>query len=152
MEDTTREDAIKACHFLYGLGLKHKHLAEIRHHGLLAHTPVFTPNVGRFAQGMIVNLPLHQRFFTKKVGLKDVHAILAAHYEGAIHVTVCPLEQTQDRTYIDAQDLAGTDGMCLYVCGDETAGLFNLVAVLDNLGKGAAGAAVQNLDIMLGMS
>jgi len=150
MEDSTREDSIKAHHFLYGLGLKHKHLAEIKHHGLLAHAPVFTPNVGRFAQGMIVNIPLHQRFFAKKAYLKDIHAILSAHYEGAIHVSVSPLDETQNRTQIDAQSLAGRDDMRLHVCGDEAAGLFNLVAVLDNLGKGAAGAAVQNLNLMLG--
>jgi len=152
MEDATREDAIHAHHFLYGLGLKHKHLAEIRHHGLLAHAPIFTPSVGRFAQGMIVNIPLHQRLFAKKAGLKDIHAILSAHYEGEIHVMVSPLDETRDMAHIDAQSLAGTDDMRLHVCGDETTGLFNLVAVLDNLGKGAAGAAVQNLDIMLGVA
>jgi len=150
MEEDAHPDAIRANHFLYALQLNHKHVAEIAHHGLLNHRPIFTPNVGRFTQGMMVNLPLHQRFLIKNVQLRDIHDILSAHYEGQNHVEVAPLETSQSVPRLEAETLANCDQMQLYVCGQDEAGLINLVAVFDNLGKGAAGAAVQNLELMLG--
>ncbi|AQS41469.1 MAG: N-acetyl-gamma-glutamyl-phosphate reductase [Candidatus Tokpelaia hoelldobleri] len=151
MENSTQEDAIHASHFLYGLSLNHKHVPEITTHGLLAHKPVFTPAVGRFAQGMIVCVPLYLRLLAPKASLHSIHQTLAEHYEGQDIVTLATLEETAGTPRIDAEDYAGSDRMKLYVTGNADAGLVNLVAVLDNLGKGASGAAVQNLDLMLGL-
>jgi len=150
MEDSTREDAIHASHFLYGLSLNHKHVPEITAHGLLADKPVFLPAVGRFTQGMLVCVPLHLRLLAPKASLHSIHQALAGHYDGQDIVTLATLEETANTAHIDAEDYAGSDRMKLYVTGNAEAGLVNLVAVLDNLGKGASGAAVQNLDLMLG--
>lgn len=150
MEDPATENAISAKYFLYGLPLKHKHVPEITIHGLLAYKPIFTPSVGNFAQGMIVNVPLHLSSMEKKADRKAIHDILSAHYADQNIVSVASLEETDELPRIDAQELADTDRMRLYVTGSDSDTLVNLVAVLDNLGKGASGAAVQNLDLMLG--
>ena len=146
MEDDTREDAISAPHFIYALGLTHKHVPEITTYGMLTHAPIFTPSVGRFPQGMIVQVPLH--IASMNNGSKEaVHAALAAHYEGSDHVRVASLEESAGIVRLDATTLADQDTMDLHVFGHE--GQVNLVAVLDNLGKGASGACVQALDLML---
>jgi len=149
MEDRARQDAIHANYFLYGLSLNHKHIPEIMVHGQLATTPLFAPAVGRFAQGMIVCVPLHLRLLAQKADSAAIHDLLSAYYDGQPAVSVAAREQSQSAMRIDAEELAGTDKMKLYVSANDAGGLVNLVAVLDNLGKGAAGAAVQNLDLML---
>jgi len=149
MEDASRTDAIHANHFLYGLTLKHKHVPEIMVHSQLSKTPVFTPSVGRFAQGMIVCVPVHLRLLVKKADPSAIHEILCAHYHGQDIVEVVPREDVLSILHIDAEEMARTDRMKLYVTGNDDREIVNLVAVLDNLGKGAAGAAVQNLDLML---
>jgi N-acetyl-gamma-glutamyl-phosphate reductase len=150
MEDASNPDHIAAPHFLYGLTLAHKHVPEMQAHGLLSRRPVFSPSVGRFAQGMIVQLPLHLSDLSGAPSLGDIHAALAAHYAGQSVVEVVPLAESAAVARIDPTALNDTDGMRLYVFGTEGKGQANLVAVLDNLGKGASGAAVQNMDLMLG--
>ena len=146
MEDATREDAISAPLFLYATGLTHKHVPEITTYGLLENAPLFSPSVGRFPQGMIVQLPLHMATLNGACK-QDVHACLADHYAGSEHVRVAPLAESADVSRLDATALAGKDTMDLHVFGHDKQ--VNLVALLDNLGKGASGACVQALDLML---
>lgn len=150
MEDASREDHIASAHYLYALPLAHKHVPEIVSRSGLARRPVFTPNVGRFTQGMLVNVPLHLDLLPGVAGLDDLHAALETHYHHQKFVKVVPLDESRALARIEAEEMAGTDEMKLYVLGSEGQGMANLVASLDNLGKGASGAAVQNLDIMLG--
>ena len=150
MEDETRDDHIAAPHFLYGLTLAHKHVPEMKQHGLLERRPIFSPSVGRFPQGMLVQVPLYLGDLNGAPSLADVHAALAAHYEGQEIVQVGPLAESAKLARVDPTELAGTDLMKLYVFGTDGQGQVNLVASLDNLGKGASGAAVQNMDLMLG--
>ena len=149
MENPDQPDAISAPHFLYGLPLTHKHVPEMKTHGLLTHLPIFSPSVGRFAQGMIVQVPLHLDALAEGATLESIHAALTAHYAGQDIVQVVPLEQSRALPRVDAVELAGKDTMKLFVFGTPGAGQVNLVALLDNLGKGASGAAVQNMDLML---
>lgn len=149
MEDQSRDDAISANIFLYGLSLKHKHIPEITQHGLLNHAPIFTPSVGRFAQGMLVSIPLYLRYLTKKIDKKALYDIFCSHYHSQDIVEIAPLEQTEIMARIDVQEQVDTDRLKIYITGNDNEGLINIVAVLDNLGKGASGAAVQNLNLML---
>jgi N-acetyl-gamma-glutamyl-phosphate reductase len=150
MENEDAADHIAAPHFLYGLTLGHKHVPELQMHGLLDRRPLFSPSVGRFAQGMIVQVPLHLADLSGQPTLADLHGALAAHYAGQDIVEVVPLEAGSKLARIDPTELNDTDRMKLFVFGTEGGGQANLVAVLDNLGKGASGAAVQNMDLMLG--
>tara|TARA_R110002050_G_scaffold150519_4_gene277304 strand:+ start:14322 stop:15257 length:936 start_codon:yes stop_codon:yes gene_type:complete len=149
MEDASRDDAITAAYFAYALTLAHKHVPEIVSHTGITRRPVFTPAVGRFAQGMLVNVPLHLDLMNDTASMADIHAAIDAHYAGGSIVEVVSLADTA-APRLDPEELTGTDRMKLYVCGTEGAGQLNLVASLDNLGKGASGAAVQNLDLMIG--
>ncbi len=149
MEDQAHPDHISAPHFAYALPLRHKHVPEIQTHGLLDHAPIFTPSVGRFAQGMIVQLPLHLDRLNGSVTISGIHAALGDHYAGQSIVELVPLEKSLATERIDASELAGSDKMRLFVCGSPDGPHVNLIAQLDNLGKGASGAAVQNMDLML---
>lgn len=150
MEDPTRDDAISANFFVYGLTLAHKHVPEIVTRSGLTRRPVFSPSVGRYAQGMIVQVPLHLDLLSGNVSLGNVHEALSAHYAGQDVVTVIPLKQSSELVRLDPEALNGTDRMELFVFGAPGSEQVNLAARLDNLGKGASGAAVQNLDLMLG--
>jgi N-acetyl-gamma-glutamyl-phosphate reductase len=137
---------------LYGLGLKHKHLPEIMRYTGLSRRPVFIPSVGNFVQGMLVQLPLDLDALPGRPRAQDLHDALARHYGGSEWVSVLPA--TLDNK-LDAVALADTNQMELRVfSNDGAADDFHhavLVARLDNLGKGASGAAVQNLKLMLGL-
>ena len=137
---------------LYALGLKHKHIAEIMRYTGLSRRPLFVPSVGNFIQGMLVQLPLHLDTLPGKPTAQQLHDALAKHYAGSTWVTV---EPATDDLKLDAVALANTNKMELRVFGNNAAndGFAHavLVARLDNLGKGASGAAVQNLQLMLGM-
>jgi N-acetyl-gamma-glutamyl-phosphate reductase len=137
---------------LYALGLKHKHLPEIMKYTGLTRRPVFTPSVGNFKQGMLVQLPLHLDLLPGQPTAQDLHQAMARHYAGSEWVTVEPA--TADGK-LDALALADTNRMELRVFANDAAadGFAHavLVARLDNLGKGASGAAVQNLKLMLGL-
>ena len=149
MEDEAHPEHIDAPHFAYGLPLKHKHVPEIQAHGLLERTPLFTPSVGRFAQGMLVQVPLYLDLLNGPVSMERIHEVLSDHFAGQSIVDVRPLDESQSAPRIDASALAGSDIMKLYVCGNADGQHVNLIAQLDNLGKGASGAAVQNMDLML---
>lgn len=149
MESPDHPDPITAPHFLYGLTLTHKHVPEMTTHGLLDRAPIFSPSVGRFPQGMIVQVPLQLDDLAEGTTLESIHATLTAHYAGQNIVTVVPLEESHALARVDAVELAGKDTMKLFVFGKPGASQVNLVALLDNLGKGASGAAVQNMDLML---
>jgi len=133
---------------LYALGLKHKHIPEIMRYTGLTRRPLFVPSVGNFDQGMLVQLPLHLDTLPGKPSSADLHVALAKHYAGSTWVTVEPA--TADLK-LDAVALKDTNKMELRVFGNEEFGHALLVARLDNLGKGASGAAVQNLQLMLGL-
>ena len=133
---------------LYALGLKHKHIPEIMRYTGLTRRPLFVPSVGNFVQGMLVHLPLHLDTLPGRPSAQDLHTALAKHYAGSEWVTVEPA--TPDLK-LDAVALADTNKMELRVFANEEAGHAVLVARLDNLGKGASGAAVQNLKLMLGL-
>jgi N-acetyl-gamma-glutamyl-phosphate reductase len=133
---------------LYALGLNHKHLPEIMAYTGLQRRPLFVPSVGNFPQGMLVQLPLHLDTLPGRVRAQDLHDALAAHYAGSTWVSVEP--PTADGK-LNATALAGSDKLELRVFGNEDHRHAVLVARLDNLGKGASGAAVQNLRLMLGL-
>lgn len=136
---------------LYALNLAHKHIAEILKYSGLTCRPLFIPAVGNFAQGMLVQLPLHLDSLPGKPKAADVHDALAQHYAKSNDkegwVTVVP---TLETTKLDALALNNTNKMELRVFASEEHRQAVLVARLDNLGKGASGAAVQNLKLMLG--
>jgi N-acetyl-gamma-glutamyl-phosphate reductase len=131
---------------IYGLNLKHKHLPEIMKYTGLSRRPVFTPSVGNFKQGMLVQLPLHLDLLPGQPTAAQLQDALARHYAGSRWVTVEPVG---DSTSIDALALNDTNKMELRVFGNEEFRHAVLIARLDNLGKGASGAAVQNLELML---
>lgn len=132
---------------LYALGLEHKHLPEIMAYAKLTARPLFVPSVGNFRQGMLVSIPLHLDALPGRPKGADLEAAHARHYAGARHVRALPAP-TSGR--LDALALNGGDEMEIFVFANEARRHAVLVARLDNLGKGASGAAVQNLDLMIG--
>jgi N-acetyl-gamma-glutamyl-phosphate reductase len=133
----------------YALGLEHKHIPEMTRHAGLSHPPLFTPSVARFYRGMLVELPLHLWSLPGKPKLAQLHAALAKAYRGRPLIEVAGLDEAAALKTLDAEILAGSNKMKLYVFGTDNQA--RLVAAFDNLGKGAGGAAVQNLNIMLGL-
>lgn len=132
--------------FLYGLTLEHKHLPEMQIYGGLTRRPIFVPSVGSFAQGMLVSIPLHLDMLNNKPKVADLEATLAARYAASGWVRVLPADPAQR---LAPEDLNGSNMLELRVFGNDRRGQAVLVARLDNLGKGASGAAVQNLGLML---
>jgi N-acetyl-gamma-glutamyl-phosphate reductase len=164
-EDPDSPDATASDFYLYSLDLEHKHVPEIQLHGSLTRRPLFVPSVGRFAQGMIVSLPLQLWSLPGSPTPSRVHAALAEYYtgrDGAQGVHVASLEESATETavamhlsgmpHVDAEALAGSDKLTIHVFGSESRQQAVVCAVLDNLGKGAAGQAVQNLELMLGLA
>ena len=150
-EDKRAADYSEAPFRVYGLGLEHKHVDEIQAHGGLTRRPLFVPSVGRFAQGMIVQLPLQFDALPKKPKGADIHAALARHYLGRPLVTVAGPEETAAMAGLEPEALNGTDSLRLYVFVNDKRRHAVVMALLDNLGKGASGSAVQNLNLMLGL-
>ena len=136
--------------FLYGLGLAHKHLPEMQHYARLARPPLFVPSVARYRQGMLVSVPLPVWALPGSPAASDLHDALAAHYAGGEFVRVMPLAEAAAAPRLDPQALNGSNDMQLWVFANDASGQVLLVAQLDNLGKGASGAAVQCLNLMLG--
>ncbi len=142
------ENAIAAPAFqLYGLGLTHKHVPEISGHSGLLHRPVFVPAYGAFRQGIVLTIALQLQLLAPGMTGAQLHACLADHYVGQRHVHVMPLADSQALSHLDPQGMNDTDDLRLMVF--EHGQQVLLAAVFDNLGKGAAGAAVQNLDLMI---
>ncbi len=150
-EDATADNATDDNVRIYALTLQHKHVPEIMRHGGVSARPVFAPSVGRYFKGMIVEVPLHLDLLPGHPSLADIHGALAAHYAGERFIEVAPLEKSQAPTGLSPEGLNGTNRMKLFVFGADEARQARLVALLDNLGKGASGAAVQNLNLMLGL-
>jgi N-acetyl-gamma-glutamyl-phosphate reductase len=137
---------------LYGLSLEHKHLPELQRYSRLTRLPIFVPSVGNFRQGMLVSVPLHLDTLPGKPSARDLEQALAAHYQGSDLVRVVShVETVKLGGRLDALGLNATDKLELYVFGHEKHDHALLVARLDNLGKGAAGAAVQNIRLMLAL-
>ena len=133
---------------LYALALNHKHLPEIMHYTGLTRRPIFMPAVGNFAQGMLVQIPLHLDLLPGKPRATDLQEALSRHYANSEWVSV---EPTNESGKLDAIALKDSNKMELRVFANEAHRHAVLVARLDNLGKGASGAAVQNMRLMLGI-
>jgi N-acetyl-gamma-glutamyl-phosphate reductase len=134
---------------LYGLGLKHKHLPELQLYSRLERRPIFMPSVGNFRQGMLVSVPLHLDMLPGTPKVADLEAALAGRYAGSRYVGVLPAEANGK---LEPQALNDTNRLELRVFGNDDLRQAVLVARLDNLGKGASGAAVQNIRLMLGLA
>ena len=133
---------------LYGLALEHKHVAEMQKYTGLTRRPIFVPSVADYAQGMIDSIPLHLDMLKGHVKPADLEALLIKRYAGSDVVRVVSAEAGGK---LEPQALNGTNGLEIRVYGNEKRGQAVLVARYDNLGKGASGAAVQNLGLMLGV-
>ncbi len=133
----------------YGLGLEHKHVPELQRYSNLQRRPIFVPSVGNFRQGMLVSVPLHLDTLNGHPTRRDLEEVLARHYAAAALVKVVASEGAEGR--LDALALNDTDMLELRVYGNDRHNQAVLVARLDNLGKGAAGAAIQNIGLMLGI-
>jgi N-acetyl-gamma-glutamyl-phosphate reductase len=132
---------------LYALGLEHKHVPEIERFAGLSRRPIFMPSVGHYHQGMLVSVPLYLDDLPGRPTGADLREALSAFYEGSEHVTVAAGTRADK---LEPEALNGTNRLDLYVCANEARRHAVLVAQLDSLGKGASGAAVQNLRLMLG--
>jgi N-acetyl-gamma-glutamyl-phosphate reductase len=132
---------------LYGLTLEHKHMPEIQLYSGLTARPIFLPSVGNFRQGMLVSVPLHLDAPPGKPTGADLSAVFAKHYRGQKYVHIAP---ESELARIEPESLNGTNDLEIHVFANETRREALLVAKFDNLGKGASGAAVQNLMLMLG--
>ncbi len=150
-EDTTAANHTHDAARIYALALKHKHVPEIMKHGMLTTRPIFAPTVGRYYQGMIVEVPLHLGALPGTPTLATLRDALADHYAGETFVEVATLAESAALTGLQPEALNGTNRMKLFVFGSDDVRQARLVALLDNLGKGASGAAVQNLNLMLGL-
>ena len=135
----------------YALKLAHKHVPEMQLHSGLKHPPVFTPNVGRYYRGMIVEVPLQFWSLPNSPSASQMHDALGQAYRGRPLIEVAGVAETDALSSLDAELLKNTNKLKIYVFGNENTRQARLVAVLDNLGKGASGAAMQNLNIMLGL-
>ena len=134
----------------YALGLEHKHIPEIMANTGLTRRPLFVPAVGNFRQGMLVQLPLHLDLLPGQPKAADLHDALAAHYGNAPDSWVS-VQPATDNGKLDATALNDTNKLEIRVFANEAHRHAVLIARLDNLGKGASGAAVQNLQLMLGV-
>jgi len=142
------DEGTAAPFFLYGLGLEHKHAPELQHYSGLSLRPIFVPSVGNFAQGMLVSIPLHLDALPGKPKPADLEAVLTARYATSGWVRVMPADPA---ARLEPEPLNGSNMLELRVYGNAKHRQAVLVARLDNLGKGASGAAVQNLGLMLGV-
>jgi len=134
----------------YALGLEHKHIPEIMAYTGLSRRPLFVPSVGNFRQGMLVQLPLHLDELPGRPSAADLHTALAQHY-GAVADSMVSVHPATDNGKLDATALNDTNQLEIRVFANEAHRHAVLIARLDNLGKGASGAAVQNLRLMLGV-
>ncbi|NET50569.1 MAG: N-acetyl-gamma-glutamyl-phosphate reductase [Merismopedia sp. SIO2A8] len=138
---------------IYGLKFGHKHVKEMHQHSGLAHPPLFVPAVGDFAQGMLVQIPLPLWTLSDPPTGDTIHGILSTHYQNEPFITVMPLNDTaalRNGNFLDSMEANETNLVQIFVFANDETQETLLIARLDNLGKGASGAAVQNLNIMLG--
>ena len=140
------EDGSAPAFELYGLGFEHKHLPEMQLYSKLIRRPIFVPSVGNYRQGMLVSVPLQLDTLPGSPSGADLHAVLAKRYAGSKYVSVMPFENTASKSgKLEPEALNETNRLELYVFASDKHHQAVLVARLDNLGKGASGAAVQNM-------
>jgi N-acetyl-gamma-glutamyl-phosphate reductase len=132
---------------LYGLTLEHKHMPEIERYSGLTARPIFMPSVGNFRQGMLVSLPLHLEALPGRPKGADLRAAFAKHYRGQKHFRIAP---EGDPHRLEPESLNGTNDIEIHIFANDARRQAIVVTKFDNLGKGASGAAVQNLMLMLG--
>jgi N-acetyl-gamma-glutamyl-phosphate reductase len=138
---------------LYGLGFEHKHVPELQLYAGLTRRPLFVPSVGNYRQGMLVSVPLQLDTLPGKPSGADLHAVLAKRYAGSSYVSVMPFDNAATKSgKLEPEALNETNKLELYVFASDKHHQAVLVARLDNLGKGASGAAVQNMRLMLGVA
>jgi N-acetyl-gamma-glutamyl-phosphate reductase len=150
-EEAGVADATDTAFRIYGLALGHKHVPEMRIHAGLTVSPIFAPAVTRAYRGMIVEVPLHLALCAPGTTASHIHAALADAYAGEALLSMAPRGPDPAMAALTIEHVAGTDRLALFVFADEAAGHVRLVAALDNLGKGAGGAAVQNLNLLAGL-
>jgi N-acetyl-gamma-glutamyl-phosphate reductase len=144
------EDGSAPAFELYGLGFEHKHVPELQLYSRLTRRPIFIPSVGNYRQGMLVSVPLQLDTLPGKPSGADLQAALAKHYAGSKYVTAMPLQSEGGK--LEPEALNETNQLELHVFASDKHHQAVLVARLDNLGKGASGAAVQNMRLMLGLA
>ena len=135
----------------YALGLAHKHIPEMTRHAGLTRAPLFSPSVARFHRGMLVEVPLQLWSLPGAPNPADLRAALTDAYTGKALISVASLAEAAELKVLDAELLSGTDLLKLFVFANDKAGQARVTAVLDNLGKGAGGMAVQSMNLMLGL-
>ena len=148
-EDEAAPSYTRAPYRIYAMAQAHKHVPEMQRYAGLSRAPFFAPSVGRYYKGMIVEVPLHASALPDAVTMADVHAALAEAYAGERFVEVASLTEAAGLKTLAPEGLNDTNRMKLFVFGSDEQ--VRLVALLDNLGKGASGAAVQNLNLALGL-
>ena len=137
--------------FNYGLKLNHKHLPEIMYHNNLELTPIFSPSVGDFIQGMIVSIPLHFSWLNDKMDSKKIQRLMEEFYLGANFIKVLKKDEgISDKGYFRPDNLVGTNFLDISIFGNDDNDQLIISSRLDNLGKGASGAAIQSMNIALG--
>jgi len=150
IEDYEAKGAVASPYHPYGLTFAHKHLPEMQVYAELAHAPIFQPAVGNYAQGMMGCVPVFSELLAKKAKGQEIRDCLSLAYAGQPCIDVAPYEAIERAAHIDPQVLNNTNRMRLHVFANDARGHVLLMAIYDNLGKGASGAAVQNLNIMIG--
>lgn len=133
----------------YGLDLSHKHVPEMQKYSLLSHRPLFTPAYGKYKQGIVLYIPLHTRLLKSNSSLEKVHETLDRYYANSEYVNVQPLRDAESTKLLEPEILNNTNKLNIWIFGSKDQDQILLAAVYDNLGKGASGAAVQNLELML---
>ena len=146
-EDSMADGATDTGYRLYGLDLGHKHVREMQVQARLAHPPIFLPSVARSYRGMLVEVPLALHDLAPGTTIAHVRDVVRDAYAGSALLSVA----TDLPAVLDIERTAGTDRLEMFVYADETAGQLRLIAALDNLGKGAGGAAVQNVNLACGL-
>jgi N-acetyl-gamma-glutamyl-phosphate reductase len=135
----------------YALNLKHKHLAEMKKITALKNEPLFSPIIGNFYKGMVVSVPLYVDLFNKKISAKNLHEIFLEYYQNEYFININPFdsEENLEKGFLDAEKNNDTNNLDIFIYGHERQII--LLARFDNLGKGASGAAVQNMNILMGV-
>jgi N-acetyl-gamma-glutamyl-phosphate reductase len=134
----------------YGLTFAHKHLPEMQVYAEIAHAPIFQPAVGNYAQGMMGCVPVFSELLARRAKGQDIRDCLAEAYQGEAFIEVAPFDAIERAQHVNPEALNGTNRMRLHVFANDGRGHVLLMAIYDNLGKGASGAAVQNLNLMIG--
>lgn len=148
----SKSDPKQTPYTAYALKLEHKHVEEMRVHSGLGHRPIFTPSYGKYRQGIVLQIPLQLWTLGKPVAGGDLHAALADYYRDSTYVRVVPKQGLDAVDTLEPEILNGSNNVNLYVFANDKYRQVVLAAVYDNLGKGASGAAVQNMNLMLGLS